>query len=426
MSNNTSIYRATKTIRKFAMSASILILALSCVIPMIHAETFIRYLECKAEKSEGIYGMLRRNGLNADNAGVAAFKSINRSKLKDSDAIHPGVSYKLPVIVVSFDLKYPEVLRRMAVGDYSKEVFEYNKKYNADLKAPDVKGIPEGQTLYIPELGSGFYKKGTSVTVKAIPKDEAEIKETGEFAVPYPAIKKKFKSGSVSKKLAGYCIVLDAGHGGDDPGTNPIVMRGDGIETHTYEAPLVYDTTLRLMKHIIQNGGDVFLTHFNEKYGIREAKNPQSFRDHRYNLSSRDITTDTSAQSLRERKLITSTLIKRKMNKGRKVIFLSIHADYLPNKTRDLPITIYYSRHTKIDGGRSRKFAQNLSKAITGTTKNSKPLGLGVLYKNPAYYEVLVELANLNNQHGAWRLRYNEYRETLAKKLCKGLIATLP
>ncbi len=393
---------------------------------MLSADNFISYLESKAEKGEGIYGLLRRNGLNADNAGVSAFKSINRSKLTQGDALFPGEVYKLPVIVVTFDLPYDEVLRRMGVSDYSQEVFEYNKKHNKGFQADNLKDIAKGQELYIPELGSGFYKKGETSAAPVLPADEGESEVMGEYSVPYPDIKKKFKKGSISNKLAKYCFVLDAGHGGDDPGTNPVVMRGDGLETHTYEAPLAYDTTLRLMKHIIENGGEAFLTHFSEKYGIREVKNPQDYREHRYNLSSRDIRTDTPAQSLRERKKITSTIISKKMNKGKTVVFLSIHADYLPNKTRDLPITVYYSRHTGIDGGRSKTFARNLAKAITGSAKNSKSQGLGVLYKNPARYEVLIELANLNNQHGAWRLRYHDYRERLAKKITDGLIVALP
>ena len=40
--------------------------------------------------------------------------------------------------------------------------------------------------------------------------------------------------------------------------------------------------------------------------------------------------------------------------------------------------------------------------------------------------EVLIELANLNNKNGAWRLRYHSYREKLAGMICDGLIKTLP
>ena len=62
-------------------------------------------------------------------------------------------------------------------------------------------------------------------------------------------------------------------------------MQGDGKEAHAFEAPLVYDVSLRLLKLIVMHGGEVYLTHYSGKYGIRDEKNPQDYHDHRYNLS---------------------------------------------------------------------------------------------------------------------------------------------
>jgi len=243
--------------------------------------------------------------------------------------------------------------------------------------------------------------------------------------VPYPQIKDNITRGELGNELAGYCFILDPGHGGNDPGTNPYVERGDGVEAHAFEAPLVFDVTLRLLKHIRLHGGEVFLTHYSPDFGIREVNNPQEYRHQKYNLASSDINRDSPAQSIRTRLEISSTIISRNLNRGAKTVFLSIHADYLPDKTMDLPVMIYYHRMPELDGGRSRQLAIRLAEAITGSAENVKSQGLGVLYRNPADRELLIELANLNNKNGAWRLRDPSYRERLARMLCGGLIAAL-
>jgi len=391
--------------------------------PEAFPELDITYLEVKPEKGEGIYQLLRRYGHKANRLSYQAFVSLNNRKLKDGDSLYPGVSYKLPVISVSLREPLDSLLEKLGVSRYRKSIIDYNRRYNPGFRAVDVKNIPAGTRILIPELGSGFYIGENGDTRTAVTEEPGEIKN--ELSVPYPGIKSRIRKGAYSRKLENYCFILDAGHGGNDPGTNPFVLRGDGREAHAFEAPLVYDTTLRLMKHIMLHGGEVYLTHYSTRYGIREVKNPRSFRHHRYNLSSKDICTDNPAESIAERKRITAAIIRKNLNRGKKTVFLSIHADYLPNKTRDLPITFFYHRLTRLDGGKSMRFARQLSKAVTGTEKNCKAKGLGVLYKNPADLEVLIELANLNNKNGAWRLRYHTYREKLAKILCDGLMEAL-
>lgn len=390
-----------------------------------NAQKIIDFLTAVPQQGEGIYSLLRRYGLNADSNGYRAFVSLNVNRLKENDSLHPGVEYTLPVIDISFDEPFDSVLRKLGVLDYRKEIIAYNITWNPGFIA-DEDRIPDSQRILIPEPGCGYYSvERDTDPVKTLPPSVITAEDEHEYSVPYPEIKKRFKAGSKSTKLNNYCFVIDPGHGGKDPGTNPFVKQGDGLDAHAFEAPLVFDTSLRLMKHIVENGGEAFLTHYSTRYGIRDIKNPQDYSKQKYNISTRNISTDTPAQSLRERKAITQAIIKNKYNKGRKVVFISIHADYLPDKTRDLPITILYSRHTSLDNNRSRRFAEKLAVAVTGSSANSRGMGLGVLYNNPADLEVLVELANLNNSHGAWRLRYHSYREKLAEILCKGLIDSL-
>ncbi|MBN1292504.1 MAG: N-acetylmuramoyl-L-alanine amidase [Candidatus Latescibacteria bacterium] len=387
-------------------------------------ESSVRYLEIKPQKSEGIYQLLRRAGLKANRTGYDAFRNINLEIMTNGDALFPDMTYKLPVVIVSFDETYDTILQKFGVKKFREEIFTFNVGYNPEFKAKSIVTVVKGQVLYIPELTSGFYETDnieTSPVAESVP-----VVDEGRTSIPYPDLKDTFKKGSVSNKLNKYCFVLDPGHGGNDPGTNPFVERGDGKEAHAYEAPLVYDTTLRLMKCIIENDGDVFLTHYSPDFGIRNVKNPQHYRNQKYNMSGKNINTDKPIASIRERKSITGNIIKKKYNKGKKVVFLSIHADYLPNKKTDLPITFFYHKTTVIDGGKSKKFAQDMARAVTGSEKNSKAQYLGVLFNNPAHLEILIELANLNNKNGAWRLRDHSYREKLAGMICDGLIKSLP
>lgn len=408
-------------------AVTLLIAIIAAIAAPAHAQTDITHLEAIPEQGEGIFQMLRRFGLKANELGYQSFCGLNAPLLGEGDALFPDRTYRLPVVVASFGEPYGAVLAKFGVSDWSDEIFVYNQLFNDRFDIDSIDSIPSDQVLYIPENRSGFYERGSGILPVSYVR-EAPISEEFEAAglgAPYPQIKDNIERGVLGDELSGYCFIIDPGHGGNDPGTNPYVERGDGVEAHAFEASLVYDVSLRLLKHIRLHGGEVYLTHYSPDFGIRNENNPQDYRKQKYNLSSSDITRDTPAQSIRTRLDIVRSIIARNYNHGAKTVFLSIHADFLPDKTMDLPVMVYYHRMPELDGGRSRQFALKLAEAVTGSAENVKSQGLGVLYRNPADLELLVELANLNNRNGAWRLRDPSYREKLARMLCGGLLAAL-
>ena len=409
------------------LSAVLLFISLSGPVDAVEPDhqSIIMYFEAYPQQGEGIYQFMNRYGVPRNKMAYRMFHNLNVERLDSGDTLFTDRFYKLPIVIVSFYDPFDEILRKMGLSAHRQKVFDYNREYNSSFSATHPDNVPLGQILLVPDLRSGFYEADKPAPKPAYMPVARDDTPADELSVPYPDIKKHIGKGSLSSVLSDYYFVLDPGHGGNDPGTNPHVERGDGLSAHAFEAPLVYDVTLRLMKFLIQHDADVLLTHFSPDFGIRNEKNPQEYRNHRYNLSKNDICTDTPAQSLRTRKQIVSTIQSLKYNKGKKIVFLSIHADYLPNKKRDLPIMVYYHRLPKIDGYRSQTFARKLAKSMTGSTDNTKAQGLGVLYKNPADLEVLIELANLNNKHGAWRLRDYNYREKLAKIISDGLLDVL-
>ncbi len=56
-------------------------------------ENSLSHLEIKARKSEGIYQLLRRSGLNANRAGYDAFRNINVASLQQCDDLFTDVNY---------------------------------------------------------------------------------------------------------------------------------------------------------------------------------------------------------------------------------------------------------------------------------------------------------------------------------------------
>ena len=247
-------------------------------------------------------------------------------------------------------------------------------------------------------------------------------------------------------------LVLDPGHGGDDPGAPPVagkkmVRVGTMAEIRsgkaTVEAPVVYDVALRLMRRIMLHGGAVHFTHSNNTTGIlntniatlnQDFLRIQKKKEQRYHplfsktkqIHEKEDTRPgkrggAQGYSLIARREITEK-IKQKYGTNKIVIFISLHADSAG--VRDLPLNVHIdkTRSGKVDS-KSQKFAQSLVQALGG---HLVPQGLGVLRGNSAEYEVLLELANLGNAAGAWRLRSPKLRERFSKRITDALLKVLP
>ena len=165
------------------------------------SQSNIYYLEAKPEKGEGIYRLLRRFGLKANSFGYKTFTSLNNDRMNNDNALYPDISYKLPIVVVSFEQSYDTILEKFSVLGYKKEIFYFNKNYNPSFDVNDIKIIPDGQMIYIPEIRSGFYEDYEN--------GNKQIFHQKELSLPYPAIKKVIQKGKLSTYLKNYCFILD-------------------------------------------------------------------------------------------------------------------------------------------------------------------------------------------------------------------------
>jgi len=173
-------------------------------------------------------------------------------------------------------------------------------------------------------------------------------------------------------------VVLDAGHGGKDPGAP---NRYGPSEKH-----ITLDTTLRLRDYLASHGVKVILTRSGDTYPTL---------DQRVALA----------------------------NRVRPDLFVSIHADSAPNRSAQ-GYTVYAARGAS---ARSLDAAQQLNQSLRGSGVRSRGIdraNFRVLAKttSPA---LLVELGFLSNAAEAQLLATPQYRQHLAEVIGDGILAAL-
>jgi len=173
-------------------------------------------------------------------------------------------------------------------------------------------------------------------------------------------------------------VVVDAGHGGDDPGT---ISAG-----HIYEKDINLEVARRVAALLEQRGLTVVMTRQQDRF-----------------------------IELEERAEIA--------NRRNADLFVSIHADSAPNREVQ-GFTVYVARGASPD---SYKAAQAISRALAGAvsdTRGIREADYRVLVSStcPA---VLVELGYLSNATEARRLQDSAYQARLAQALADGISACL-
>jgi len=179
-------------------------------------------------------------------------------------------------------------------------------------------------------------------------------------------------------------VVIDAGHGGKDPGTS-----GNGL----VEKDITLDIALKL-NEILQNEGV-------NTYMIRTDDTNMDRKDRIY-----------------------------KANKINAALYLSIHCDwYKSSSIKGMTIYRHPSEDIKYGNLSSKKYAENIHKELLKATdisdrgiKNNTEYAVLRHAKMPS---VLVELGYLSNPYDASVLGSQESREAIARSLADGIINSL-
>ena len=185
-----------------------------------------------------------------------------------------------------------------------------------------------------------------------------------------------------SLPLTGKIIILDIGHGGDDPGTS---------YQNILEKDLNLAIGLELEKELSRNGASVILT----REGDYDLSSPNA---HRRKKSDFDNRIDL-------------------INKSKADVYLSIHINYLED-------TSYYGGQIFYYGEENKKLAEFLQSEFNTISypRSIKPMPNIYMYRRLKIPGVLVECGFISNKKEREKLITPAYQKEIAKSLTKGLV----
>lgn len=185
-----------------------------------------------------------------------------------------------------------------------------------------------------------------------------------------------------SLPLTGKTIILDIGHGGDDPGTS---------YQNILEKDLNLAIGLELEKELSRNGASVILT----REGDYDISSPNA---HRRKKSDFDNRIDL-------------------INKSKANVYLSIHINYLED-------TSYYGGQIFYYGEENKKLAEFLQSEFNTISypRSIKPMPNIYMYRRLKIPGVLVECGFISNKKEREKLITPAYQKEIAKVLTQGLV----
>ncbi len=255
------------------------------------------------------------------------------------------------------------------------------------------------------------------------PTREASGRDRSRRAPPAPEPPDLNRAGSYSLArqlgLGARRIVIDAGHGGHDPGT----IGAGGLQ----EKDLVLDVSLRLEKLVrAELGAEVLMTRSSDAYVPLEERTAIA------NSRAADLFLSVHANASRDRRA-----------RGIETYFLNFaqdpHAEAVAAREnaisaatlKDLQQLVKaITLNSKID--ESRDFAASVQEAMVQNIREQHPVEDRGVHTAPFYVliganmpSVLAEIAFVSNPEDEKRLKTPEYRDVIARALFRGVRAYL-
>lgn len=335
------------------------------------------YAEVVAKEGEGIYTILRENGLNPSEH-LQLFLELNKENLGENNKLYLGRTYLLPNVADSL----------LATS---------NASNSENTPSPStVSDPPESNPL----KNSGLEEEGLALNVPY-------------FGKAYENLKVK------DQQLKGAVYYLLAGHGGPDPGAlgkyGPYLLSEDEY---------AYDVTIRLARRLMEHGATVYMIIQDENDGIRDENILLNDTDEicypaeTIPLNQRD--------RLRQRTKAVNKLYAT--HKGAYQRMLAIHVD---SRSKGENIDVYFYHHENSPSG--KKLADNIHAKIKSKYDRHQPnrnyfgsvstrSSLYVIkYSHPP--AVFIELGNIKNDKDQRRFVIADNRQALANWLLEGMLA---
>ncbi|WP_423128108.1 N-acetylmuramoyl-L-alanine amidase family protein [Gaoshiqia sp. Z1-71] len=320
------------------------------------------YQTVKAEKGEGIYGLLKRHDL-APEKYLKEFIELNQSKLGKNNSLYAGQTYRLPVLK------------------------------NADIPVPEE---PAGAETPAPALPAAPPSNGTI----------------------YPIFGKKYQLVvPVSNQLNGAVFYLVSGHGGPDPGAI-----GNYQGHQLCEDEYAYDVTLRLARRLIEHGAMVYMIVRDDNDGIRDESYLKPDSDEV--CYPNQVIPRNHLNRLRQRKDAVNLLYTEHKGKFQRLVEIHLDSrskgenidvffyhDKVSKTGRKMALNLQQTF--------KEKYAQHQpNRGYHGTVSDRNLYVLKYSYP-PA---VLIELGNINHHRDQQRFVRENNRQAVANWLAEGLI----
>lgn len=335
------------------------------------------YQEVVAEKGDGIYSLLRENGLSpADH--MQLFLELNKERLGENNSLLLGKTYLLPNVVDSV----------LADGG---PVASKTEPPASDAASPARENSIEASDLE---------EKGLMMNVPYFGKAHANFKVKDQ-------------------QLKGAVYYLLAGHGGPDPGAlgqyGPYLLSEDEY---------AYDVTIRLAKRLMEHGATVYMIIQDENDGIREDNILLNDTDE-ICYPNEPIPLNQKHR-LRQRTNAVNKLYVD--HKGAYQRMLSIHVD---SRSKGENIDVYFYHHENSPSG--KRLADSIHAKIKSKYDRHQPNRdyLGSVSSRSSLYvikyshppAVFIELGNIKNDKDQRRFVIADNRQALANWLFEGMLS---
>jgi N-acetylmuramoyl-L-alanine amidase len=345
---------------------------------------------------------------------------------------------------------YSAVVVRFTGRAFAEDVNALAAEIAAKNGIPDVTDMAIGQPIRIPvELLLPEYRPADDPVRKEY---EATLVEVAQ--VPNPA---------KATLLEGVTVILDAGHGGDDPGVD-----FQGVWESTYVYDVMVRTKILLEQHTAANV--IATTRDGKEHHSREVDVLPRSRNHLV-LTSPAYKIGDPKVAANLRWYLANSRLRELVKKGvdpAKVVFVSLHADSLHHSLRGamayVPATVltrgefgksgevYHSRSEVRERpsvsfshqervrseGLSRKLAEQILRAVgkQGLAVHAErpirdrivrcarchPFVPAVVRYNAVPAKLLLEICNMNNAEDRRLLTTRGFRQSLAQSLVDGLL----
>lgn len=194
-------------------------------------------------------------------------------------------------------------------------------------------------------------------------------------------------SQSVSGKVAENVVVVDAGHGGSDPGKIGV--------NHTIEKEVNLAIAKLVKKELEKSGVKVVMT--------READS---------GLTSKTLVS-TKVEDMKERVRI--------INQANPEITVSIHQNsYQESSVHGAQV--FYFTHSKAAEDAALIMQERLREVDKGNTRQAKANDTYFMLKKTEVPTIIVECGFLSNREDAEKLVKEEYQKQMAEKICEGIL----